>query len=58
MCYGVHRMSETKEKIEGMREGGSTESEEDGERSLDGSGERQKRIVAPRRKFEWNPEIR
>ena len=52
------RLSESKDKADTVRESRSTESEDDPERSQDGAGERQKRIVAPRRKFEWNAEIR
>ena len=50
----VDRLSES--KADAVRESRSTESDEDAERSQD--GEKQKRIVAPRRKFEWNAEIR
>ena len=38
------------------KEGASTESDEDAERT-EGS-EKQKRIMAPRKKFEWDSEIR
>ena len=53
---GGGKVDQPKEKEQ--KEGASTESDEEGEKNGGEGGEKQKRVMAPRKKFDWDSEIR